>query len=75
MALAVRARLFYGSALVDGAVEADDVVVAYAVEAPLAMPSVNVGGGERLALGGGGAVDDDVGYFSHGVLVLNINLH
>ena len=48
-----------GAALLDGAVQADDVVVADAVEAALAVPAVDVGHAHVLPGIGGRAVDDD----------------
>ena len=62
---AVCANLFERSARVDAAVKVNHIVVADAVETTLAVPAVDVGDGERLVLGGGGTMDDDVVYFAH----------
>jgi hypothetical protein len=43
----------YVSAFVDGSVEVDDVVVAYAFKTSCAVPLVDVGYGEGFAFGGG----------------------
>ena len=48
-----------GAALLDGAVQADDVVVADAVEAAFAVPAVDVGHAHVLPGIGRRAVDDD----------------
>lgn len=65
MSLAVCACLFEWAALLDGAVEADDVVVAHHLEASLLVPAVDVFDGEVFALNGGRAVDDDFVDRSH----------
>lgn len=65
--LAMRSDFGNGSAGVDCAVKIDNEVVADATEAPLTMPTVYVLDGERLALGCGGAMDDKLVNFSHGL--------
>ena len=43
----------------DGAVEADDVMIADGPEATGTVPAVDVGSGDVLSRTGGGTVDDD----------------
>lgn len=43
----------------DGSVDADDIVIAYPVHSPLAMPLVDVIGGEVQSAACGGTVDDN----------------
>ena len=57
MAGAVGSGHLKRTALLDGSVKTDHVVVAYHLEASLPVPAVYVGDGEVLALGGGGTVD------------------
>ena len=49
----------------DAAVEQYEVVIAYAEEAELAMPEVDIGAGDCTALGRGRAVDDDFCNLTH----------
>ena len=65
--LAVGAFFADGPSGMDAAVQADDVVVAYAAEPALTVPTVDVGGGEGLAFLGGAAMDDDFGDSPHSV--------
>ena len=65
MTFAVCANLFERSARVNAAVKVNDIVVSDAVETTLAVPAVDVGDGEGLSFGCGGAMDDDVVYFAH----------
>ena len=59
------ALLGFGATLVDAAVTVDDVMVAAAVPSACLMPAVDVGNGVVLAVGGGGAMDDDEGNGTH----------
>lgn len=61
-----------GPALFDGAIKADDVVVADGGEAAAAMPCVYLCGCMEASLGGGAAVDDDFVDLAHGRGVLGI---
>ena len=65
VALTVGALLLEGPALLDGAVEEDEVVVATASPSSGTVPAVDVGKGVVHPLGGGTTVDDDLGYVSH----------
>ena len=67
---AVCANLALRSACVYAAVTIYHEVIADAVEASLAMPTVDVLDGEVLALCGGTAMNDDFCYFSHDFLFL-----
>ena len=71
---AVGTRLLDGSALLYGAVEADDIVVTYVLEASLEVPMAQGGSAYVAPLGGGAAMDDDVGDMSHGELIKNYEL-
>ena len=65
VALAVRACLVEWAAFLHGAVEADHVVVAHVRPALGLVPGADVADAEVEAFGGGGAVEDDFGDFSH----------
>lgn len=70
MPFAVRPNPVYRSPLLHRAVETDDIVVADAVEAALAVPAVDVGSRAVASLGCGGAVDDDTVNLAHGLGVV-----
>lgn len=59
---------FYRSACFDSPIYANDVVIAHHLEVSLTMPAVDVLHDEVLAFDCGRAVDDDLGYRSHGLL-------
>lgn len=65
MARAVCADPTFRSATVDGAIAVDDVMIANAAEAALAMPAVYLLDGEVLAFGCSRAMNDDLGNASH----------
>lgn len=65
MAYAMGSRFLDRAAGMDAAVQVDYVVVANGVEAPGAVPTVQVLDGKVAAGGGGAAVDYDFCYFSH----------
>lgn len=65
MAGAVGSGLADGAALMDCAVQVNDVMVTYLREALQAVPSVQVFYGIVAALWGGTAVDYDFCYLSH----------
>ena len=69
---AVCANLALRSGCVYAAVTIYHEVIADAVEASLAMPAINIFNAEVLALCGGTAMNDDLCYFSHDRLNLNI---
>ena len=62
---AMCANQIFRSACVNAAVSVNYEVIAYAVEASLAMPAVDVLDGEVLALCGGTAMNNDFCNFSH----------
>lgn len=66
VAQAVGTGYFHGAAEVDGAIAVDDVMVADALPALGAVPTVDVGHGVVATLWGGATVDDDLGDLSHG---------
>ena len=68
--LAVGAAFGYGPSGMDAAVEVDDEMVAYAAEPALAVPLVDVGNGEGLALWRRVAMDDDFRDGPHGGVFL-----
>ena len=65
MPLAVRSNRSDWTSCVDAAVKVDNKVIADGGESALAVPTVDIGDGERLAFGGGGTVDYYCGDFSH----------
>lgn len=65
VSLAVGTNHFEGTALFDGSVKADDIVVANHLEATGLVPTVDVGNGIVPAPGSGGTVDDDFTNLSH----------
>ncbi len=73
MAGAMSADLFDGAAIVYGAVEIYDVVIAYVAPAVAfgfrrGVPLSDLLHGEGLSLRGGRAMHDDFGYASHKVM-------
>ena len=62
------------TAFLNFTVEGNNVMIAYAVEATLAMPAVNVLGMEVPALGSCRAVDNDVLNVSHYLYLLSLIL-
>ena len=71
---AVGSNHFQRTALLDGAVKTDHIVVANHHEAPLLVPAVDIGNGEVPAFRGGGTVDYDFSDCSHsfGTRILRI---
>lgn len=67
---AMCADLLYWSPSFDFAAEGDDVVIAYVAPALLLMPCPDCVGVYVSPLGGGGAMEYDVCYFSHCFLFL-----
>ena len=65
VAAAMSSYLGDRAAYLNASVEQHDVVVAYGPETLLTVPAVDVGGGERLALASGGAMDYDFVNLSH----------
>ena len=57
MTFAVCADFFERSTRVDAAVKVNHIMITDTVKSSLAVPAVNVSDGERLAFGGGGAVN------------------
>ena len=72
MPLAVGAAFCDRPSGVDAAVEVDDEVVAYAAEPALAVPLVDVGNGEGLALRRRAAMDDDFSDGPHDGVFFNV---
>lgn len=64
-----------GTACFDGAVESDDVVVAYHLETSLFVPAIDILHGEVFAFDGGRTVDDDLGYLSHSFVRIPLIRH
>lgn len=65
MPLAMGASYVLGTSLVDAAVTIDDIVITYVSKMACQVPTTNVLHREVLAFGGGTAVYDDFGDFTH----------
>lgn len=65
MPQAMGASYVLGTSLVDAAVTIDDIVITYVSEMACQVPTTNIVHREVLAFGGGTAVYDDFGDFTH----------